>query len=194
MKSIFHQECLGYSIEILAVVSQQLERIFHFLFQNLPSRFTDALINRTADGFCEFEQLWRGAGAEGLRDDHGSFVFGDNTAVIGPNTVTFWSATWSSQNVLSGGSAPDSFKGFASTVSTNPPVCGDVWASRPGDSSKPPDTLPPYMGVVVSTTIRQSGSTLSGNVPEIVVVKTNAGYAPDPGHPGTGSVLAVYCH
>jgi hypothetical protein len=125
--------------------------------------------------------------------DHGSFVLGDKTAVVGPNSVTFWSATWSRQNGLTGGSAPPSFKGFASTVSGNPPVCGGNWTSRPGNSSKPPNTLPPYMGVVVSSTVNQSGSNLSGNVPEIVVVKTNAGYASDPGHAGTGTVIAVYC-
>jgi hypothetical protein len=50
------------------------------------------------------------------------------------------------------------------------------------------------MGVVVSSAISKSGSTLSGDVPAIVVVKTNAGYAPDPGHAGTGTVFAVYCH
>jgi len=126
--------------------------------------------------------------------DHGSFVLGNMTAVVGPNIVTFWSATWSGQNVLSGGSAPPSFKGFASAVSTNPPVCGDNWTSSPGNSSRPPDTLPPFMGVVVSSTIGKAGSTLSGNVPEIVVVRTNAGYAPNPGHSGTGTVVAVYCH
>jgi len=126
--------------------------------------------------------------------DHGSFVLGDQTAVVGPNTVTFWSATWSNQNVLTGGSAPPSFKGFASDVSTNPPVCGDTWTTSPGASSNPPATLPPFMGVVVSSTISKSGPTISGNVPAIVVVKTNPGYAPNPGHPGTGTVLAVYCH
>jgi len=127
--------------------------------------------------------------------DHGSFVLGDKTALVGPNTVTFWSATWSIQNMLSGGNAPDSFKGFASIVSTNPPVCGDNWTSRPGNSSDPPPApLPSFMGVVVSAAVGKSGPTLSGNVPEIVVVQTNAGYAPDPGHPGTGAVIAVYCH
>jgi hypothetical protein len=125
---------------------------------------------------------------------HGSFVLGDKTAVVGPNPVTFWSATWSSQNVLSGGSAPASFKGFASAISTNPPACGDTWTSRPGNSSRPPAKLPSFMGVVVSTAVNKSGSTLSGNVPAIVVVQTNPGYAPDPGHPGTGSVVAVFCH
>ncbi len=126
--------------------------------------------------------------------DHGSFVLGDQTGVVGPNAVTFWSATWSSQNVLSGGSAPYSFKGFASAVSTNAPVCGDTWTSRPGNSSGPPATLPPFMGVVVSTTVGKSGPTLSGDVPEIVVVQTNPGYGPNPGHSGTGTVVAVYCH
>ena len=86
--------------------------------------------------------------------EHGSFVLGDITAVVGPHTVTFWSATWSSQNVLSGGDARRSFKGFASTMSTNPPVCGDIWTSRPGNSSKPPEAIPAFMGVVVSSTIK----------------------------------------
>jgi hypothetical protein len=126
--------------------------------------------------------------------DHGSFVLGDQTAVVGPNPVTFWSATWSSENVLSGGSAPDSFKGFASAISTNPPACGDTWTTRPGNSSGPPATLPSFMGVVVSTAVSKSGPTLSGDVPKIVVVQTNPGYAPDPGHPGTASVVAVFCH
>jgi hypothetical protein len=124
---------------------------------------------------------------------HGAFALGDKTAAVGPNTVTFWSDRWSSQNALSGGSAPDSFKGFASTISTNPPACGDTWTSRPGNSSKPPRTLPPFMGVVVSSTVRKSRSAILGNVPEIVVVKTNPGYAPNPGHPGTGTVVAVFC-
>jgi hypothetical protein len=124
----------------------------------------------------------------------GAFVLGDNTAVVGPGPDTFWAADWSSLNVLSGGSAPDSFKGFASTINTNPPVCGDTWTTRPGNSSDPPaPPLPPFMGVVVSSTISKSGSTISGNVPKIVVVQTNPGYAPNPGHPGTGTVVAVYC-
>ena len=122
--------------------------------------------------------------------DHGSFVVGDETD---SGSVEFWGHSWSRDNVLSGGPAPDSFKGFASGVTTNPPACGDTWTSRPGNSSDPPDTIPPYMGVVVSSSITQSGSTISGDVPDIVVVKTNPGYRRDPGHPGTGTVVAVYC-
>src|SRR5204863_8304982 len=79
--------------------------------------------------------------------DHGSFVVGDQTAT---GTVEFWGHSWSRDNVLSGGPAPDSFKGFAAAISTNPPVCGDTWTSRPGHSSRPPATLPPRMLAVVS--------------------------------------------
>jgi hypothetical protein len=122
--------------------------------------------------------------------DHGAFVLGDQTAT---GSVEFWGHDWSRRNVLSGGRAPDSFKGFAATVSTNPPACGDSWISRPGNSSRPPDTVPPFMGVVVSSSITMSGHTISGNVPQIVVVQTNPGYQPDPGHAGTGTVVAVYC-
>jgi len=37
------------------------------------------------------------------------------------------------------------------------------------------------------------GSTISGNTPHIVIVKTNPGYAPNPGHAGTGTVVLVIC-
>ena len=122
--------------------------------------------------------------------DHGAFVVGDETDT---GSVEFWGHSWSRDNVLSGGPAPNSFKGFAAAISTNPPACADTWTSRPGNSSRPPDTLPPFMGVVVSSSITKSGSTISGDVPEIVVVTPNPGYEPDPGHPGTGTVVAVYC-
>jgi hypothetical protein len=123
--------------------------------------------------------------------DHGAFVVGDLTAT---GLVEFWGEDWSHQNVLSGRRVSPSFKGFADSISTNPPACGDTWASGPGNSAKPPDTLPPFMGVVVSNSISKSGPTISANVHAIVVVQTNPGYAPNPGHPGKGTVVAVYCH
>lgn len=125
--------------------------------------------------------------------DHGSFVIGNLSA--GLNTsVTFWSAKWSKLNSLSGGPAPADFKGFASTLSTTPPTCGGTWSTDPGNSSKPPEQLPSYMGVIVASSASRSGDETTGNILEIVVVKTNSGYAPNPGHPGTGTVVAVYCH
>jgi hypothetical protein len=47
------------------------------------------------------------------------------------------------------------------------------------------------MAVLVSSFVTKAGSTISGNVTEFAVVKTNAGYADDPGHAGTGTVVAV---
>jgi hypothetical protein len=49
------------------------------------------------------------------------------------------------------------------------------------------------MGVLVSSSVVKSGATISGNAPAIVVVKTDPGYAPNPGHPGTGTVIATLC-
>src|SRR6202035_3474092 len=97
-------------------------------------------------------------------------------------------------NTLSGGTAPAAFKGFANTPSS-PPACGTGWSTPPGNSSGPPPApLPSYIAVIVASHATQSGSQISGDTAEVVVVKTTPGYAPDPGHAGTGSVVAVVCH
>ena len=49
------------------------------------------------------------------------------------------------------------------------------------------------MGVLVSSSIIKSGSTISGGTTRIVVVRTEAGYAADPGHHGTGTIVANFC-
>jgi hypothetical protein len=49
------------------------------------------------------------------------------------------------------------------------------------------------MGVVVATNVVKSGSVISGNTVHIVVVRTDPGYAPNPGSPGTGVIVATYC-
>jgi hypothetical protein len=118
----------------------------------------------------------------------GSFVVGDQSAT---GKVLFWGAQWAKVNSLSGGPAPASFKGFEN--SKNPPVCKTGWTTDPGNSADPPATIPQYMGVIVSSKISKTGSTISGDTVRIVVVKTDPGYAPNPGHPGTGTVLASVC-
>jgi hypothetical protein len=50
------------------------------------------------------------------------------------------------------------------------------------------------MGVLVPTKVTQTGSNITSVVWSIVVVQTNAGYAGDPGHAGTGTVVAQFCH
>jgi hypothetical protein len=119
----------------------------------------------------------------------GSFVIGDLDAAPG-NTVTFWGAQWAKVNSLSGGSAPNAFKGFADTA---PQTCGGNWTSSPGNSSNPPDSVPSLMAVIVSSSINKSGHTISGDVPKIVIVQTDPGYGPSPGQSGTGTVVAVLC-
>jgi Beta-propeller repeat len=119
----------------------------------------------------------------------GAFVIGDRDAVVG-NTVTFWGAQWAKANSLSGGPVPKAFKGFAETT---PQRCGGSWTSDPGNSSKPPDSLPPYLAVIVSSSVTKAGSTISGDVPKIIIVKTDPGYGPSPGHTGTDTVVSVLC-
>jgi hypothetical protein len=120
----------------------------------------------------------------------GTFVIGDLNSAVG-TPVYFWGAQWWQRNSLSGGPAPASFKGFANTPTL--PACGTRWSTRPGNSSDPPGTIPALMAVIASSSISKSGSTISGNTPHIVVVQTNPGYAPNPGHPGTGRVVGVVC-
>jgi hypothetical protein len=47
--------------------------------------------------------------------------------------------------------------------------------------------------VIVSSSVTKSGSSIAGNVVHMVVVKTDPGYGPNPGHAGTGTVVATIC-
>jgi hypothetical protein len=130
----------------------------------------------------------------------GAFVLGDRTAATaGPTTpVTWWGAQWAKANLLSGGSAPSAFKGFANSITglptTSPAAaCSGTWTSSAGNSAPPPSDVPSYMGVIVSSSATKSGSTVSGNLVKIVVVRTSPGYSPNPGHPGSGTIVATFC-
>jgi hypothetical protein len=130
----------------------------------------------------------------------GAFVLGDTTTAkaftSSPDpTVTWWGAQWAKNNVLSGGAAPNAMKGFAGSPSSTPPACGGTYTTDTGNSTPPPaaNAIPQYMGVIVSSHVTQSGSTISGDIRHIVVVNTDPGYQPNPGHPGTGTVVAAVC-
>ncbi|HST14051.1 MAG TPA: hypothetical protein VLJ44_04255 [Gaiellaceae bacterium] len=45
----------------------------------------------------------------------------------------------------------------------------------------------------MSTSIGKAGAVISGGIVHIVVVQTAPGYANDPGHAGTGTIVATYC-
>ena len=117
----------------------------------------------------------------------GSFVIGDQSTT---GTVQFWGAQWAKKNALSGGSAPSSFKGFGAGTA---PACGAGWTADPGGSGGAPATVPVYTAMIVSSSVAKRGSSISGNTVHVVVVKTDPGYTSDPGHPGTGTVVAVIC-
>ena len=107
-------------------------------------------------------------------------------------SVTFWGSQWSTVNKVSGGAAPSAFKGFAKFPAS--PTCGGTFTTDPGNSAPPPNgPLPAYMSVIVTSNVTKSGSTISGTIVHIVIVKTNAGYDANPGHPGTGTVVATVC-
>lgn len=117
----------------------------------------------------------------------GVFALGARAAAT---AVTFWSPVWAA---LNDATAPDAFKGFAAGTTPAPPACGGTWNSSPANSPPPPETIPSYMGTIVTGPIARSGAAISGRIVKIVVVKTNGQYAPSPGHIGTGSIVATYC-
>jgi hypothetical protein len=120
----------------------------------------------------------------------GSFVIGDLEAAS-TGHVLFWGAQWWKQDPMKGGAAPAAFKGFE--LSNPAPTCGQTWTTRPGNSPPPPATVPGLMGVIVSSHITQTGSTISGDIVHIVVVRTDPGYGPNPGHAGTGVIIGQIC-
>lgn len=102
---------------------------------------------------------------------------------------TFWGAQWAKQ--VQGGNfqANNSFKGYASQVDwTNA-----TWSSDPGNSSTPPSSVATYIGTIVATSAAKNGSVESGNVTEMVVLQVDNpdSYQPDPGHSGSGMLVAV---
>jgi hypothetical protein len=119
------------------------------------------------------------------------FVIGDNVNTTAGATVYFWGSQWAQYNPMSGGAAPNSFKGFEN--GSAPATCGAAWVSQPGNSSNPPPSLPQYMAVIVSSSVQKNGSVIAGNVRQIVIVKTKPGYGPSPGKAGIGEVVSTFC-
>jgi hypothetical protein len=129
----------------------------------------------------------------------GVFTLGDKTVASASETttVTWWADTWSILDSLSGGLTPPAFKGFAGviTLPTTTPVtkCGSSWTTTGGNSPPPTSGVPTYMGTVVTSKVTKPNTTITGDTVKIVVVKTNRGYAPDPGQHGTGTIVATFC-
>jgi hypothetical protein len=121
----------------------------------------------------------------------GSFVIGSQHAGIG-DRVVFWGAQWTQNNLAGTGKGSKSFKGFARAPRT--PACSVNWMTAPGNSAPPPaGPLPRFMGVIVTSSVDKAGSAISGNTIHIVVIEVSPGYGPNPGHAGTGTIVAQVC-
>jgi SdrD B-like domain/PKD domain len=119
-----------------------------------------------------------------------AFVIGDGNTDVGTQ-VEFWGAQWANDNTLTSGPAPGAFKGYITGNYT--PACDATWTTSPGNSGHPPATIPTYIAVTVTDHVTQTGSTITGDTTHVVIVKTDPGYAGNPGHPGTGTIVATLC-
>jgi hypothetical protein len=130
-----------------------------------------------------------------------AFVVGDLT--VPPANLSlnayFWGSQWDQMNPMSGlGPSPSAMKGFAgfedNFLGLPPPVCGGSWSTDTGNSTPPPPgPLPAFMGLIVSSNVTQNGSVITGDIKDVVIVRTNPGYAPNPGSPGTGTIVGFLC-
>jgi hypothetical protein len=117
--------------------------------------------------------------------------------------VNFWGAQWVDQ--VTGGQfgADASFKGFADTLGSQgnaqcqpqanvSSLTNSCWQTKPGNSS-PPASLGAAIGVLVSTAIVKTDSSIFGNIACSAVLRVHANpvYGPDPGHPGFGVIAGV---
>ncbi len=115
-------------------------------------------------------------------------MIGDGNAAVG-RSVTLWGSQGKKLNTLGAGASNASFKGFA--VSPTVAVAGGTFTAAPGNSAPSPASVPAYLGVIVTSTVTKSGSNITGTIAKLVVVKTNPGYEGNPGHAGTGTIIAV---
>jgi len=126
----------------------------------------------------------------------GCFVIGDKST---SGTVTFWSNSWYTKNVLSGGVAPAQFQGWENSTAT--PTCGTSWTGIKQDGDSDDGVLPPssvpvgsYMAVVVAGKVTKvDGQRSNGNTVKMVVVKVTSYTANWKSAAGTGTVVGTLC-
>ena len=116
---------------------------------------------------------------------------------VPPSTVNFWGSQWWKNNPMSQfhSNGWPSFKGYASSVDRTAVAgapCG-TWISRVGNSPPPPQTIPDLVGVIITNNVVKVGPDLGGGIQEIIVVHSDGGYGPNPGHDGNGPVVSILC-
>ena len=115
-----------------------------------------------------------------------------------PRTVvTWWDSHWSDAIALSGGDSPSAFKGFAYLVVTLPTTTRIQLPGHVDDGRREQRAADERRALLHGRArhvkVTKLGSTISGNFVEIVVVITDPGYEPGPGHSGTGGIVATFC-
>ncbi|MEO8578040.1 MAG: hypothetical protein ABI556_15125 [Gemmatimonadales bacterium] len=120
------------------------------------------------------------------------FVIGDMTDHDVGSNVYFWGSQWAKNNATSGesGKGVSSFKGYATHADD---FCGGTWASRPGNSSSPPQAITGRITVIVTGSVTKSGPNISGNIVQILSVDHDGNYGPNPGSAGNGVVATISC-
>jgi hypothetical protein len=120
------------------------------------------------------------------------FVIGDVEPHAVGNVVNFWGAQWWKNNIMSGfvSNGVASFKGYATNAQD---FCGGRWEARPGNSGHPPATIPDEVAIIVTDTVVKNGPNIGGTIKEILLVKHDGRYGPNPGHRGSGPVTTVLC-
>lgn len=121
-----------------------------------------------------------------------AFVVSDNDTLTAGSPVTFWGSQWANANGLQS-SGLAGFKGFAYEL-TPSTTCGSTWVASPGNSETPPAApLGEAIPVIVTGPITRTNTGYEGTIEHILVVSTNPGYAPNPGHAGAGDVVSQVC-
>ncbi len=122
---------------------------------------------------------------------NGAFVI-SRTAAATRTTIQWWGKDWTGANPLPD-IGIDPFAGFASSLGAAPPFCKTVWEGLPGTDGAPPESVPQYMGVLVTPDVAALDGTYTGETVRIAVVKTDGGYTPALETLGTGTVEGYAC-
>lgn len=98
-------------------------------------------------------------------------------------TVQFYGGDWSKQ--IDGKDARKGFEDFKGYIDG---VQGGMWTARSGDGTKPPKTVPEYIGVILTTSASKTKDTITGDVAGMAVVRVSGGDDPKKPRPYDGKL------
>lgn len=109
---------------------------------------------------------------------------GNAGGVLPGQRVVFWGEHWWDQVELAEKSKVKDFKGWAVTVA------GSSWTTKTGNS-KPPESIPAYISVIITNSIERDGAGVRGNVVGHAILKLVSAYKDEPSKPAYGVVIAT---